>query len=288
MAAQNLSIDTAEVSQATIFLQAKEWQKAIVLLRKNVERAPKFGPLLARLAGAYHASGDFVNAVKTYETVPGITTNPIVMYNAACSYAHTDNKARALELLRNAAAAGFSQVSKLKSDQDLESVRSFGEFAGVVRTVETNSIPPCQRFPEYRQLDFWVGEWDVFNPTGQLVGKSSIQLIEGDCVIQENYTSLAAAYSGKSFNIYDNSEKRWKQFWVDNTGVVLEFSGTFAKDALVYTGTQRTPDGKTTLNRMTFFDLRDGTVRQMWEISTDGGTTWTNAFDGLYKKQKGS
>ena len=31
----------------------------------------------------------------------------------------------------------------------------------------------------------------------------------------------------------------------------------------------------------------DGTVRQLWETSSDKGTSWATAFDGLYRKRKG-
>ena len=32
------------------------------------------------------------------------------------------------------------------------------------------TAPPCKARPEYRQFDFWVGEWDVQNPQGQTAG----------------------------------------------------------------------------------------------------------------------
>ena len=35
----------------------------------------------------------------------------------------------------------------------------------------------------------------------------------------------------------------------------------------------------------TWYDNADGTVRQHWEQSKDGGKSWTTAFDGLYKKK---
>jgi len=46
------------------------------------------------------------------------------------------------------------------------------------------------------------------------------------------------------------------------------------------------PDGQVrkTLGRMTFFP-QDGTVRQLWEQSVDGGKTWSVAFDGLYTRK---
>ena len=55
---------------------------------------------------------------------------------------------------------------------------------------------PCSA-PEYRQLDFWIGEWDVLNPKGDTVGRSRIERIEGGCAILENYLT-AQGYLGKS------------------------------------------------------------------------------------------
>ena len=50
-------------------------------------------------------------------------------------------------------------------------------------------------------------------------------------------------------------------------------------------GEEIAPDGKKKLNRVTWYDNEDGTVRQHWEQSEDGGKTWKNAFDGLYRRK---
>jgi hypothetical protein len=44
-------------------------------------------------------------------------------------------------------------------------------------------------------------------------------------------------------------------------------------------------DGAAVGNRITWYDNDDGTVRQHWQVSKDGGKTWNTAFDGLYRKQ---
>ena len=49
------------------------------------------------------------------------------------------------------------------------------------------------------------------------------------------------------------------------------------------------PDGGVEVSlrhRLSFRANPDGTVRQLWETSADGGTTWTTSFDGLYTKRK--
>src|SRR3712207_1307780 len=73
---------------------------------------------------------------------------------------------------------------------------------------QSASARPCRDSQEYRQLDFWVGEWEVLGPKGKTVGASSVQLILGDCVVFENWTG-AGGYTGKSFNLYDARTRKW-------------------------------------------------------------------------------
>jgi hypothetical protein len=43
--------------------------------------------------------------------------------------------------------------------------------------------------------------------------------------------------------------------------------------------------GKSARQRITWTPLGGGRVRQLWESSTDGGKTWSVAFDGLYVRE---
>ena len=144
---------------------------------------------------------------------------------------------------------------------------------------------PCKSQPQYRQFDFWIGEWDVQNPQGQQAGTNSIQLILGDCVIFENWTG-ARGGQGKSFNIYNAAKGKWQQTWVDSFGSVLELFGEYKDGQMTLTGERKGADGKVTISRLTWTKLPSERVRQLWEQSTDGGKTWTVAFDGTYIKRK--
>jgi hypothetical protein len=144
-------------------------------------------------------------------------------------------------------------------------------------------VPRCDT-AEYRQFDFWIGDWEVVGAKG---GKSSsrIENILAGCVILENYS--AQGYEGKSFNIYDRASKKWHQTWVDVGGALIEFDGGLKDGKMVLEGEQTTPQGKV-WNRMEYTPNPDGTVRQFWTVSTDGGKTWTTAFDGIYYRKKTS
>lgn len=152
---------------------------------------------------------------------------------------------------------------------------------------QSNTKPPakpCAARPEYRQFDFWIGEWDV-QAGGQQAGASSVQLILGDCVIFENWTG-ARGMTGKSFNIYNAAKGKWQQTWVDSTGNVLELYGEFKDGAMRLVGEKPGPNGGKIINKLSFFPLEGGRVRQLWESSQDDGKTWSTAFDGLYIRKK--
>ena len=156
-------------------------------------------------------------------------------------------------------------------------------FSSLARA-QNQSIPECKS-PESRQFDFWVGEWDILkNGTTDIAGKSSVQLILGNCVIFENYTNKA--FAGKSFNIYNEGLKKWQQFWVDNTGSVIEFEGEFKNQEMLFTGESYDPKDGKVLQRMKFTPMPEGKVRQLLEQSKDNGKTWTVAYDGIYVKKK--
>ena len=142
----------------------------------------------------------------------------------------------------------------------------------------------CKDSPQYRQFDFWVGEW-IVEANGKQAGTSSVQLILDDCVLFENWTG-AKGGKGKSFNTYNSTTKKWQQFWVDNSGGSILFTGEFEKGILTYHSETLQPDETMTLGRMTFSSLPQKKVHQVWEQSIDQGKTWTVAFDGIYTPKK--
>lgn len=138
---------------------------------------------------------------------------------------------------------------------------------------------PCTE-PEASQFDFWLGEW-VVTANGQLAGHNKITREVGGCVLHERYTT-PQGYEGESFSMYDASRDVWHQTWVDNQGLLLTIEGGFEDGQMVLEGTTTGSNGET-LQRITWSRIDDGPeVRQLWESSTDGGQTWTTAFDGTY------
>lgn len=144
---------------------------------------------------------------------------------------------------------------------------------------------PCKEAPEFRGMDFWIGDWDVETEKGKPAGQSRIELVLDGCIVLENWTGQNG-YAGKSFNLFHRDSSKWEQIWVDNQGQVTRYEGE-AKDGNIFYRTESVgSDGKKTLNRMTFFQKGPGQVRQLGEKSTDGGASWSTEYDLLYKRKK--
>ena len=162
-------------------------------------------------------------------------------------------------------------------------------LAGVVPAASAQSAAspaPCAG-PEHRQFDFWLGDWDVANPTGKAAGSSRVESILGGCVVLENWTSATPPAAGKSFNVYNAQTAQWEQYWVDNGGTRLHLVGGLVGGAMVLRGQQDKPNAQTGLTqreRITWTPNPDGSVRQLWETSNDDGKTWAVSFDGLYRR----
>lgn len=133
------------------------------------------------------------------------------------------------------------------------------------------------------EFDFWIGEWEVF-AGDKMAGTNSIQPILDGCVLQEMWAG-AAGSAGSSFNFFNPQTSKWHQFWVWRNGTILDMTGDYKDGKMILEGESKNREGKKVLNRITWYDNEDGTVRQHWEQSSDKGKTWTTTFDGLYKKK---
>ena len=152
--------------------------------------------------------------------------------------------------------------------------------AGIAQAQTPTPPPPACQSAEYRQFDFWLGEWEVFLPTGKKAGESRIESISAGCALLENWSGNGG-FTGKSLNSYDSSDKQWHQSWVDSSGSRLELAGSHADKRMVLAS-----GSGAAMQRIAWSVNDDGSVRQLWESTTDGGKTWTVQFDGKYVRRK--
>jgi hypothetical protein len=270
-------------AEANGFYQAGDWVKAAAAYEKLVALDKAASGPSYRLGNSLLNLGKPADALPYLEHALTAAPNPIFALTVARAYALTGNKAKSLEALEKTVPMGGLTEAMLNSQKEFAGWKGDKQFKDVVAKLDL-AANPCKAAPEFRQFDFWIGEWDVKTPQGGIAGSSSVQLILGQCIIFENWTSGAGS-SGKSFNIYDVNDKKWHQTWVSDKGVFTHYIGEF-KDGNMVVVADTIVGGKKTLARMTFSKLPNGDVRQFGENSVDNGKTWTTSFDLIYSKKR--
>lgn len=274
-------------ADAAAAYEAKDWAKSARLYEEMAAAHPENARFLYRLATSEQGLGEYDKALSSLRKATAAGLPPIFGEIAmATVYAQQNDKENAFAHLEKALASGYSQPDVLASDGRLASLRPDARFARLVQRAKHN-LQPCVDTAENRQFDYWVGEWDVEtteNPVS--VGHSKIELILGDCVVQENWQSNGNS-SGKSYNIYNASLKRWEQYWVDNSGGTIFFYGNLKDGVMDYwTDEIPQPDGTKLKRHLQFIKNGPDQVRQFSQGSTDGGKTWKVEYDFTYKRKK--
>jgi hypothetical protein len=137
---------------------------------------------------------------------------------------------------------------------------------------------------EYHQLDFWLGDWDTYEPgdTRTSVARTHVDPIAAGCAIHELYEQTDGLI-GDSILSYDPARKLWQQTWVTNRGSLMVIAGSFKDGALTLEGEMHVRDGRIVKQRITWKPEGKG-VRESSVMSKDGGKTWEPAFDVLFLK----
>jgi hypothetical protein len=153
------------------------------------------------------------------------------------------------------------------------------------------SEPPCRAHPDGKALDFWLGDWEVTSEDGEThFGDNRIELAASGCAVFEHWKG-AGGGEGKSFFSFDARAGRWDQVWV--TSDTTKPGGLKRKTLIAHVGAGvrfqgeiLSGDDAPYLDRTTLTPLEDGRVRQLIEISTDGGQSWRPIFDGYYSRRE--
>ena len=272
---------SADVSRTTAdaAFQQKDWDSAVKLYEAWLATHPNDGQAWYRLGMSRHGAGNELAAVEALERAWGLHfAPPYTAYNLAAIDSLAAKKDEAFAWLEKAIAAGFHDAKGLQNDTDFANVRDDARFASILAEIDRRAHP-CRGVEGYRTLDFWIGDWKVSDTrSGTPVGTSKVQSILDGCVVFEQWTG-AEGMTGKSFNSFDPKSARWKQSWVDSTGEAYEFSGEPSTGRLVYER-EVAPSSK---NRMALSKNADGSVRQVSEMSDDGGLTWKPQYDFTYR-----
>lgn len=143
---------------------------------------------------------------------------------------------------------------------------------------------PCSS-EKYREFDFWVGDWNVYDKSGKLIGTNKLIKMYNNCVIQENWESKASTNRGTSYNYVNTIDNTWNQVWVDNSGYSLVLKGNLVDKKMVLKSDLVKGKQGNYYNRVTWTPNSDGTVTQLWEYVGKNGKVIQEVFRGIYKKK---
>lgn len=164
---------------------------------------------------------------------------------------------------------------------------STASFAGDAAAPQSAPVQPTQfcQTQEYRQLDFWVGDWKASftNSDGSIgTGRNIITIEKDGCVIEENFDS--AGLSGNSLSLYHAPTKLWRQTWVDNQGDYFDLTGGPTDDGGFMLTNIRLNDKAPHL-RMRWDNITPASFDWYWEKSEDG-KVWTLSWHIKYERNE--
>lgn len=140
-------------------------------------------------------------------------------------------------------------------------------------------------------FDFWIGKWEVSWDEGEGKKGKGINIVEKTLdgnVIQENFRieeGQRKGFKGTSISVYQARFERWKQAWADNQGGYYDFLGKIEGNKRIFeTDVFELDDGREFTQRMVFYDITADSMTWDWEVSFDGGETWTLNWRIFYNK----
>lgn len=280
-------ISQSLVENANTKFGNQDWEGAVKDYTKYLKKNKSDSSAWYSLAMSYKNLENYDKAIESFKIARQTNFNQyFVDFNLSKVYALQDDTKNMYLTLTKTAENGFPAYSRLKNDVEFADYKQDEQFKSILDQVELNAYP-CLSGDNTRHFDFWIGEWEVF-VNGNKVGDNSITRAPGGCAIHESYTT-AGNYSGQSINFYSPVDKKWHQHWVGSGGDVYNYIETKKEEGMLqFVSEFMNAQGTISLSRLTFTLNDDGTVRQLFENSTDDGKTWTPGFDGLYKKRTSS
>ena len=150
--------------------------------------------------------------------------------------------------------------------------------ASIASAAETAS---CAANAAARQLDYWIGNWAVSSPDAPGKGHSKVAVALDQCLLIESWGSDTSAHNGENTLAYNAADNTWYGLFVDNHGRVHSFRGS----AAALQGPAVDESGKAILKRVRIVRDTADKVEQIWEKSTDNGSTWVAEFRMDYSRQ---
>lgn len=144
--------------------------------------------------------------------------------------------------------------------------------------------PVCRATEVSRNLDFWVGDWDVY--VGKdLAGRDTVERILDGCAVTETWDG-GTGDKGMSLFAFDARKDLWTQNWITNNsslpgGIKVKVLRAHAPGTTTFQGEIEGKSGAVYYDRTILTALPAGRVHQEIQVSRNG-LTWRTTFDAIY------
>jgi hypothetical protein len=143
---------------------------------------------------------------------------------------------------------------------------------------------PCRATEVSRNLDFWLGDWDVYVGR-ELAGRDIVERVIGGCAVTELWRDTAGG-EGMSLFAYDARKDLWTQTWVTNDssmpgGIKFKVLRAHGPQTTTFQGEIESKSGPVYYDRTILTAVPGGRVRQQIQVSRDG-VAWRTGFDAIY------
>jgi tetratricopeptide (TPR) repeat protein len=272
------------MQEADSLFQARKWQEAAKAYEAVTKSDPGDGRAWTRLGVSLHSQGNYAPAVEAFRQADRLHFNrQTANFMMARAYARIGDRDNAFEALRRAISHGFGNLELFHNDPDLASLRGDARFTEAAAKLMA-AVKPCASRPEYAAFDFWVGEWEQQNRDGAVVGSTTVKRILENCVLHE-LTVNPKGYVAQAFHYFDPSLGKWRQTYADTRAGFSHWVGESRTGEMRYQGEISSAAGANTLGRSLFTRIDENRIRQVFEVSSDGGKTWTVSWDGFYVRK---
>jgi hypothetical protein len=144
---------------------------------------------------------------------------------------------------------------------------------------------PCRATEVSRNLDFWVGDWDVYLGD-TLAGRDTVNRILDGCAVTEQWKGSDPGDEGMSLFAYDARKDLWTQTWVTGDsalpgGIKVKVLRAHSPTSTTFQGEIEGKSGAVYYDRTILTAMPGGRVHQQIQMSRDG-VAWRTGFDAIY------
>jgi hypothetical protein len=172
-------------------------------------------------------------------------------------------------------------------------ILSCGSLAGCATSETAASAPtiaPACASPQSRQLDFFVGDWDIawsMSDGRSGSARNTVVVENGGCVIREHFIDNDGVIEGTGIYSYFAPASRWTMAWMDSQGTTsLAFGGAPEGGPAAFVMNPQRGADPNKQYRMVFEDVTQNTFVWRYQSRSSETEAWLDLTVSQYTRRQ--